>query len=307
MRISVVLCTYSMDRYAEFCAAADSVLSQTYADVELVVVVDGTTEVYETALDDYGSHEDAVIHCNDRNRGLSHSRNKGAEIATGDVVGFMDDDAILDEQWADEIAATYDRHDAVAVGGQMIPKWESDKPDYLPPEFYFLIGVTYRGFREDEGPVRNTFSSNLSFRREIFLELGGFQTDMGKRGENNLQGGETELCVRLHQETGERVIYNPDAVASHRIYDYRTDRTWLLERSFWQGYSKQYMEQLAEGSTDTEYEFVADIVTKFIPERVRSLITRPSVDRLDEFAMLLLLTGAAGGGYGYALIKDTLE
>jgi hypothetical protein len=130
---------------------------------------------------------------------------------------------------------------------------------------------------------------------------------MGKRGENNLQGGETELCVRLHQETGERVIYNPDAVASHRIYDYRTDRTWLLERSFWQGYSKQYMEQLAEGSTDTEYEFVADIVTKFIPERVRSLITRPSVDRLDEFAMLLLLTGAAGGGYGYALIKDTLE
>ena len=46
MKISVVLCTYSMDRYPEFQEAAESILEQTYEDTELVVVVDGTEEVY---------------------------------------------------------------------------------------------------------------------------------------------------------------------------------------------------------------------------------------------------------------------
>lgn len=307
MRVSVILCTYSMERYDEFCAAADSVLAQTHGDVELVVIVDGTTDVYEHVVKDYADHPDTVTHCNDRNRGLSYSRNRGVELASGDVVGFIDDDAILAEDWAEELVGTYERHDAVAVGGKMIPEWEAGEPTFLPPEFYFLIGVTHRGFREDEGPVRNTFSSNLSFCRELFEDLSGFKTDMGKRGENNLQGGETELCARLHRKTCERVIYNPDMIAAHRVYDYRTGRVWLLKRSFWQGYSKRRMEQMVSGSTDAERAFVSDLLTKFIPERLGSLLRDPSAVDADQFAMLLLLTGMAGIGYVWALASDLLD
>ncbi len=306
MLVSVVLCTYSMDRYAEFAEAADSVLAQTYDDVQLVVVVDGTEPVYDRAVADYAGREDTVVHCNDENRGLSYSRNRGVELADGDVVAFMDDDAILEPDWARELVGSYERHEAVAVGGKMVPKWEVDEPRYLPPEFYFLIGVTYRGFREDEGPVRNTFSSNLSFRRERFQELGGFVTDMGKRGENNLQGAETELCARLYRETGERVIYNPDAVAAHRVYEYRTERMWLLKRSFWQGYSKRVMEKRLPGSTETERAFVSDLLTRFVPDRAKQLVVSPSVARLDLFVMLLLLTAMAGVGYVNAVAQDLL-
>lgn len=296
-----------MDRYDEFCAAADSVLSQTYDDIELVIIVDGTTEVYERALEDYGSRSNTVVYCNSENRGLSYSRNQGAELSNGDVVAFMDDDALLDEEWAVELVETYNRYDAVAVGGRMAPRWETEKPQFLPSEFYFLIGVTYRGFREDEGPVRNTFSSNLSFRRDVFLGLDGFKTNMGKQGENNLQGGETELCVRLYRETGERVIYNPDAVAEHRVYEYRTDRGWLLKRSFWQGYSKHRMEEMISESTDTERAFVSDLLTQFVPNRLLELLKKPSIEKVDQFVMLLLLTATAGVGYLYAIIQDILD
>lgn len=301
MRVSVILCTYSLDRYPEFCEAADSVLGQTYEDVELVVVVDGTEELYKRVEKDYSDHDNTVVHCNDENKGLSYSRNKGARLARGEVVAFLDDDAVAHEEWVTKLVDAYERYDALAVGGRMAPDWLAGKPPYLPEEFYFLIGVTYRGFRQCEGYVRNTFSSNLSFIRETFLDLGGFEIDMGKQGENNLQGGETQLCARLQQETSERVMYIPDAVVEHKIYDYRTDRQWLLKRSFWQGYSKRRMEESDSGSTATEQAFVQKLLVKFIPTRVREVMREPSVERVDSFLMLVILTAAAGAGYLYAL------
>ncbi|QAU12263.1 glycosyltransferase family 2 protein [Halorubrum sp. BOL3-1] len=305
MKISVVLCTYSMDRYEEFQEAAESILNQTYGDIELVVVVDGTEEVYERVETDYGTNPNTTIHCNDQNRGLSYSRNTGAELADGDVVAFMDDDAVATPDWAEQIIDAYERYDALAVGGRMVPDWLSAKPEYLPEEFYFLIGVTYKGFRETEGYVRNTFSSNLSFDREVFLKLGGFRTEMGKRGENDLQGGETELCARLERETGERVVYVPSATVEHKIYDYRTDRQWLLERAFWQGYSKRRMAEIDSEATSTERRFLRQLLTDFIPRRFTEVVTSPSVAKLDKFVMLLAFTLSIGFGYLYAMVPET--
>ncbi|TKX46002.1 MULTISPECIES: glucosyl-dolichyl phosphate glucuronosyltransferase [unclassified Halorubrum] len=305
MKISVVLCTYSMDRYPEFQEAAESILKQTYDDIELVVVVDGTEEVYERVQTDYGTNPNTTIHCNDQNRGLSYSRNTGAELADGEVVAFLDDDAVAASDWAEQIIDAYERYDALAVGGRMVPDWLSTKPEYLPEEYYFLIGVTYKGFRETEGYVRNTFSSNLSFDREVFLDLGGFRTEMGKRGENDLQGGETELCARLKRETGERVVYVPDATIEHKIYEYRTDRQWLLERAFWQGYSKRRMAEIDSDAISTERQFLQQLLTDFIPSRFTELVTSPSVTKLDTFVMLLMFTLSIGVGYLYALVPDT--
>lgn len=302
MKISVVLCTYSMDRYCEFSEAAESILTQTYDDIELVAVIDGTEKVYERVKSDYGDEPQTTIYCNDQNRGLSYSRNVGAELADGDVVAFMDDDAVAASDWAEQIVDAYERYDALAVGGRMVPDWLSGKPRYLPEEFYFLIGVTYRGFRETEGYVRNTFSSNLSFDRDVFLELGGFKTEMGKRGENDLQGGETELCARLERETREQVVYVPDATVEHKIYDYRTDRRWLLERAFWQGYSKRRMAEIDSDATDTEREFLRKLLIRFIPTRTTELIRSPSLAKLDTLVMLLTFTLSIGIGFFYAIV-----
>lgn len=303
MRVSVILCTYSIDRYPDFREAADSILNQTFDDVELVIVVDGTKAVCERVQEDYADYGNTILHCNNENRGLSYSRNIGAELATGDVVAFLDDDATAEDKWIETLVDIYECYDALAVGGQMTPDWQDGKPSYLPEEFYFLIGVTYRGFPEEEGYVRNTFSSNLSFDREIFLELGGFKTEMGKQGENDLQGGETELCARLEQKTGERVIYVPDAKVKHKVFTYRTNRRWLLERAFWQGYSKRRMEEIISESTDTETEFLQKLLLQFVPERITSVVRSPSLERADSLLMLFALLSSVGIGYLYALAK----
>jgi hypothetical protein len=177
------------------------------------------------------------------------------------------------------------------------------KPNYLPAEFYWLVGVTYRGFAEEVTEVRNTFSSNLSFRREVMLDLGGFQSNMGKQGSNDLQGAETELCARMREEHGRGVVYNPEAMVAHKVFDYRTEPAWLVERAFWQGYSKQVMQTVRPGSTDRESKFLFQLISEFIPERTKRLVNQPSIPNLLQLIMIAILTSAVGAGYGYAVLN----
>jgi len=309
MRVSVIICEHTLDRYQDCVEAADSVLQQTYDDVELVLVSDGNEQVYDRFEREFGDRDDSKIHCNDENRGLLESRNKGAEIATGELVAFLDDDAIADEQWVEELVKIYEERDCPAVGGRMTPAWIAGKPQFLPAEFYWLIGVTNRGFgpNGDEtaaGEVRNTFGSNISFKREVFLDLGGFESDIGgRKGDKNLQGGETELCARLQDEIGYGVYYNPDARVAHKVFDYRTDPKWLLNRAFWQGYSKRGMEVLVARSSETESAFLKDLFFNHTPNRLKALFLSPSTSKILQLMMLFIFTGMVGAGYLYGIYE----
>jgi len=304
MKVSVVICTYSGDMYEHFVDSLESIRAQTYEDIETVVVVDGNEELYERVRADYGGDDDLILHCNDENLGLSGSRNNALELVTGDVVALIDDDAVADERWVEELVSVYEERDAIAVGGRMTPIWVAGKPSFLPEEFYWLVGVTHRGFADPGEEVRNTFGSNVSFRTEVLRELDGFATEVGRQGEKNLQAHETELCARMREAYGRGVIYNPDAEVGHKVFEWRTDRRWLLERSFWQGYSKRAMETLvSEESSREETEFLGQLLTEFVPGRVKSLVADPEAAKATQLVTLFVLTGTIGTGYLYGHLK----
>jgi len=306
MRVSVVLCTHTLDRYDHCVEAAEGVLTQSHDDVELVLVADGNDDVCEQFRTDYGGRDDVLLECNDQNLGLLESRNVGADAATGEVVAFLDDDAIPEDDWIEALVTVYEERDVLAVGGKMTPAWVAGEPDFLPAEFYWLVGVTHRGFgpgppdEDVAGEVRNTFGSNLSFDRETFLELGGFEDELvGRKGGRNLQGGETELCARLRATNGRGVFYTPEARVAHKVFDYRTSPRWLLDRAFWQGFSKRGMEVHVPASSDEETAFLGALFHTFVPSRAKGLVRRPSLAGVAQFLALFVFTTAVGAGYAY--------
>lgn len=292
-----------MDLYKHTRQAANAILNQTYKNIELILVSDGNEEVCEAMHADYSDHHNVKVGCNNKNRGLSYSRNKGIELASGDVVAFVDDDAIPESEWLKNLVAGYDRHDAIAVGGKMTPIWVDGKPRYLPEEFYWLVGVTHRGYPEKECKVRNTNGSNMSFKREVLEELGGFDENLGRKGDQQIQGEETELTARLREEYGEGMWYVPEAKVGHKIFDYRTDRKWLLVRAFWQGYSKRIMDDLVDDTGGQEGKFLRDLVLRFGPGRLAGLLRSPSKEKVDQLAMLVSLTAAVSFGFLYGLLR----
>ena len=304
MKVSVVICTYSEEMYEHFEDSLESIRSQTYDDIEIIVIVDGNEPLFERIESEYGDDPDLTLHCNDENLGLSGSRNRALEYATGDVVALIDDDAVADERWIEELASVYEERDAIAAGGKMTPIWVAGKPEFLPEEFYWLVGVTHQGFAEAGEEVRNTFGSNISFRTEVLKELGGFATEVGRQGEKNLQAHETEFCARMREEYGQGVIYNPNATVGHKVFEWRTDKRWLLERAFWQGYSKRAMETLvSEESSEEESDFLKALFFEFIPGRVKSLVFGPNLPKAKQLFALFVLTGTVGLGYLYGLVK----
>jgi len=304
MKVSVVICTYSEDMYEHFRESLESVRDQTYDPIEIVVMVDGNETLHERIEDDYGHLEEVTIHCNDENLGLSGSRTRAIQFVTGDVVALIDDDAVADERWIEELVSVYESTDAIAAGGKITPIWVAGKPGFLPEEFYWLVGVTHRGFADPWEEVRNTNGSNISFRTWVLEELGGFEPEVGRKGENNLQAHETEFCSRMREEYGRGVVYNPDAQVGHKVFEYRTDKRWLLDRAFWQGYSKRAMEDIvSEDATEEEFSFLDQLLFTFVPQRVRSLLFGPSLQKFLQLVALFVLTATVGVGYLYGMAK----
>ena len=301
MKVSVVVCTYATERYDDYVEAVESLLNQTYSPLEIVLVVDGNETVFERVRSEFGDNSRTVIHCNDDNRGISYSRTKGAELASGDVVAFLDDDAIAAPDWIEELVGVYESTDAVAVGGRLAPEWLVDEPDFLPSEYHWLIGVTPRGFADHMEEVRNTYGSNISFRRDVFLEVGGFDENTGLKADSKVQAHEAPVCLRVREKTGKGVVYNENAVVYHKIFDYRTDPWWLVERAFWQGYSKRVMELVLDEDDDGKEEYLKQLLGTFIPGRVKELVTGPSVAKLLQLVSIFVFTAAVGFGYLYGL------
>ncbi len=306
MKVSVVVNTYSMDRYDDFCEAVEAVLNQSYEPIEVVLVVDGNPEVYERANDDFGHLDDVVVHCTPENVGNSASRTVGGKIASGEIVAVTDDDGVAEPDWIEELVRVYEETDAIAVGGKVVPEWVDGKPEFFPEEFYWLVGCNHRGFGDHMAELRNTFGPNLSFRRDVFLELDGFSEHVGRHGDKQLQAHETEICSRMRNEYGRGVVYTENAVIRHKILGYRIEAGWLVRRCFWQGYSKRVLQRLVSDSTGRENEFLGRLLVEFVPERIGELIRRPSTAKLQQLLAIALFTLLVGLGYLYALVRVDL-
>ena len=303
MKISVVVCTYTMDRWDVFTAAVESALAQTHEPLEVVLVIDGNREVYDHAIDEFGDRENVVIHDNEENRGISYSRTKGAKLASGEIVAFIDDDGVAEEEWIEKHVQTYAETDAVAVAGYVAPNWKSEKPEFFPEEFYWLVGCTETGFAEDGEEVRNGYGSNVSYRRDVFLDVGGYDVNTGRKGDRHIQAHEAPVGIRIREEYGKGVVYVEDAVVHHTLFEYRGEFRWLVFRSFWQGFSKRVMELLYPGAQGNESAFLKDLFVRALPSRVRRAVGERSTEPVQEAIAILVFTGAVGLGYLYGLVR----
>ena len=290
MKISVIINVHRGTDINQFHAAADSVLAQDYDDFEFVVVVSDAPKIKTQIESRYGSHSKLTVVTLETDDGLSVARNAGAQAASGDVVVFTDDDIVAELDWLTELRTIYNEYDPAGVGGHVDPLWPSQKPWYFPNEFFWLVGVMHDNFVDTNTPqpVRNTFGCNISFKRDVFLNTGGFRKDLGKNQLNPLQGEEAELCERLDDE----FWYTPHALVSHRVDTSQLGFWYLHRRSFWQGYSKAALAKDVSG----ERSFLSYVVQKSIPNRVLN----PSAKHFGEILTLLSLTMAVVLGFSYA-------
>jgi glycosyltransferase involved in cell wall biosynthesis len=302
---SVVICAYSLDRWGDLCAAVESVERQSLRPLETIVVVDHNAELGARALARFGDRGVRVVD-NDGEQGLSYARNAGIAVAHGDVVAFLDDDAVAEPQWLETLAKTY-AADVVGVGGAIEPNWLAGRPKTFPPEFDWVVGCTYRGHPTTRAPVRNLIGANMSFRRELFAELGGFRSEIGRVGTRPVGCEETEFCLRVARARPRSLIlYEPEAAVLHSVPASRATWGYFVRRCFGEGISKAAVASLA-GRADamrTERSYVARTVARGVGTSVAAA-ARGDVAALGRAARMVVGVAAAAAGYAYAVVPPT--
>lgn len=100
-KISVIVAVYNTEEYLDRCL--ESLLNQTYKNMELVIVEDCSTDSSRKLLKKYKENENIKIFYNKENRGLSYSRNYGLKKSTGDFIGYIDSDDYVEPDYYEKL------------------------------------------------------------------------------------------------------------------------------------------------------------------------------------------------------------
>jgi len=233
---SVVICAYTEARWDTLVASAEAARAQRPAPLEVVIVADHAPALLDRVRLELTW---AVAVQNDAETGLSGARNAGVAAARGEVVVFLDDDAIPEPGWLSHLLAPYADPGVLGVGGAAVPAFAAGRPPFLAPEFDWVVGCTYRGLPDRLAPVRNFIGANMSLRREALAIAGGFHAGLGRVGTAPAGCEETELCIRLRRlRPDAELLYEPRARVRHLVTLERARPRYFVSRCWSEGVSK---------------------------------------------------------------------
>lgn len=239
--ITVAICTYN--RYDVLPKAIESVLAQSLPKSEFHIIVIDNSPKNEKALefrDKYHGLENIHYHI-EPICGLSNARNVAAKMCKSEFIAYLDDDAIASRDWLSSILKAFNKYgDKLAVvAGRVLPIWVKPRPAWLPDAALGALSVVDWGgglrlMKDGEWGA----GANYAIRVQALLDVGGFDTSLGRKGSNKiLMSNEEAQVTNLLKDAGYKVAYAPEACVDHMVDPSRITRGWLRKRMAWQAVS----------------------------------------------------------------------
>lgn len=252
--VAAVVCTHRIERLDQLRAALDSLVAQTRRLDEIVVVVDGDAALADAVAAGIPGFR---VECVGINSGVSVARTLGAQKVSADAVFFLDDDATAEPAFVQRLLKPFSDGRVVAVSGRSIPDFVTPPPRWLPEEFWWTIGCSYRGMPESTTSVRNVYGGCAIIRRQQFLDLGGYTESLGHLGRYVGGGEEAEFGLRVGLvDPRALIVYQPSGAIHHRVPGDRLTLRYYWKRCHDEGVLKAQMSAMVSGAAlDAERSF----------------------------------------------------
>lgn len=309
MTVSVIVCAYTIERWANLQDAVASIGRQSAPPLETIVVIDGNDALEALARRELSA---VTVLANAHRQGLSGARQTGAEHASGSVLAFLDDDAAADPDWLEQLVAAYADPLVLGAGGLIDPAWEGGAPGWFPAEFNWVVGCTYAGMPQTTAHVRNPIGANMSVRASVLTAAGAFDPRLGRApGAKALSGTaeETEFCIRASREhPGHHWIYEPRARVVHAVPPARSTWRYFVRRCVVEGTAKALLSGIA--GSDDSLRSERSYVRSVLPRAVLRDLARGLRGNRDGFARAgAIIAGLAitTGAYGWTRATGVLR
>ncbi|WFO74808.1 glycosyltransferase [Desulfurococcaceae archaeon MEX13E-LK6-19] len=252
MSVSVVLVVHN--RHKDACETIESLLKQRTPPDEIIVIDDYSKTPF-VINDDIRNLLEKVktrirVVRTPRELGLGLARSLGVKLSRSSIVSFIDDDAIADSSWIEELMKSHSTGCDI-VGGPVYPLYVKEPPEWWDERIFgsfVSIGNYYLAnkLRTRKDIIQYlVWGTNFSVKREVFEKIGYFNPNLGRIKGTLLSGEEAEFVRRAYRN-GFTICYNDKAGVYHKVYPYRFRQDYLVRRAWSQGATEFFIKYYVE-------------------------------------------------------------
>ena len=202
---------------------------------KLVVVDNGSTDRTNQIIASFADRL-PLKSLNEPKQGKNFALNAGLALVEGDLTVLTDDDVFPRQDWLIQLRAAADAHrDFSIFGGAVVPHWEVPPPSWIHwADHGAAFAITDPMWNEGPIAANCVWGPNMAVRASVFDSGVRFNTSIGPRGTNYVQGGDTELTRRL-ESLGYKAWHVHEAVVEHFIRKEQLDKAWVMQRAIRHG------------------------------------------------------------------------
>ena len=177
--------------------------------IELIVLdnnsSDDTSSVVEEFQNEFSNI--SLVYYLEKQQGLSYSRNRAIQIAKGKFIAFLDDDAVVNKNWLNLLHGI-NNIDAHVFGGPIYPRFEIPCPYWIDSNYFIRKFKKKNGYLPGLSEIEGFAGGNVCFKKDVFDQIGYFDTSIGMIGNTLGLGEETDLFARLYDSSYKAKLYN---------------------------------------------------------------------------------------------------
>src|ERR1041385_188390 len=292
MQLDVVIPTYN--RSALLKKAVDSLLRARVPaglSVRIIAVDNNSTDDTKAVIIDL-----AVSYVFEKQQGRSPALNAGIAAATGDLIGFIDDDEEIAEPCYETILSVFTNDEVDFIGGPYVPRFEGDVPEWLPKDYTAVVGIVDGGDKVvpfDDSYPGILMGGNAVFRREVLQRVGPYSTALGRSGTRLLSCEDEDMYQRL-RAAGARGLYLPQLIVYHFIPRERLTKRYHRSWCFWQSVSSAVLDRIRP----QPIPYVMGVPRYFYGRALRGMFRVADREPASRFSNELSLWELAGFFYG---------
>lgn len=305
--ISIIVPVYKVEEYLPKCI--DSILAQTFADFELILVDDGSPDNCGKICDEYADKDNRIVVIHKENGGVSSARNAGLDIAKGKYIGFIDSDDYIDPDMYETLYNNLVNNNAdISICGIFVCYKNVIKNYYSNPISGVFSGIdAFKLALSGKGCAFAPY--NKLYKKEILdtirfpaLKIG---EDLFIIGDIMLKAKKVIICTDLPkyyyvqrqdsamQERGSPSIFHAIEACQYNIELIRSSCPQVLPYGLyrlWRTY-KDILDRLSAASTEDRVKYKSNIeeIKKSMRSHLREILTSPVSGYKTKCANLLII------------------
>lgn len=241
--LTAIICTYNRAKYIGNLLESIAANDLEKSEYEIVLVdnncTDNTREICNAFAE---AHKDVRFrYTQEAEQGLSAARNRGIKEAKGDILVYIDDDALVDTWYLRTIAKYMSAHPEIsAIGGKILPLYETEEPKWMTPYTKTLL-TAWMDFGDEIRPFpKGKFpgGGNSAYRAEVFEKVGLFNTELGRKGDSLMGAEEKDIYDKMNA-LGMKYMYVPAMTLHHIIPQRKLDKDYFDKWTYQIGVSER--------------------------------------------------------------------